>query len=500
MGSLLERRDRFCAPTRLVVLPSVTCPELPALSSSRGPESSHAEDYDLQPLSPMRDELSRSSGVWSRFDMKEVLGRGAVGAVYRALARNESCDEVALKIVDTADQELRAVARHEYDTLRQLDSPYIIGAREFFASDVEAVLVLDYFAGTTLTNAVARAQPKRRLKESVSRTLFSMLVNALEYMHRRGIVHRDVKPDNVLVDNDNSDLRLIDFHTARQVDEDQSDMSLAFGKAGTQLFAAPEVVTLDEPAMEANDMWAAGLCLYFMLSRRIPRGCGEPGFGSETADLEELAATTPVLFDESCWGHISEPCKDIVRRCASVDKKMRPTALEALQSDWLTGSDGFGPDGRGARLRETSPLSPNACDSSGYSAWAQDSWSSTPSTSAGAGTCSTRGSLSRTWSPDSPSPLYRVGLMQSHRLAGGDGHTTSVARARVVTADALMVLGPGASALTASESRTESPASSWSVMGAGARRITPGTAGPPRELPQAPLFTCTSHEDLKGQL
>lgn len=470
----MERRDRFCAPTQLLLLPGSNTVETLPLPTEGIARCLDVED-EIVPTSA-RDEPLRNSGAWSRFDIKEVLGRGAVGAVYRAVVRNDVSEEVALKVVDVADQELRAVAQHEHDMLRSLDCPYIIRAVEFFASDVEAVIVLEYFAGMTLTNTVARSQPQRRLKEIVSRDLFSMLAQALEYLHTRRIVHRDVKPDNVLVDLESVTLRLIDFHTARQVDEVQQDMSLAFGKAGTTLFAAPEVVTLDEPAMEANDMWAAGLCLYFMLSRRIPRGCGEPGFGSEASEMTELAAAQPVLFEESCWGKISEPCKDIVRRCASVDKGLRPTAFEVLASAWLTGEGAEREGGEGAQLREMSPLSPTGFEAVTCSVWAQDSWSSTPSTSAGTVMRSARGSLSRTWSPVSAPPM----------VAAGAAHEVAVPRA--TTADSRLLMGRGGAA-----ARRPLPAAGLAAM--GAPRAVAASEGYQRELAHAALRTERLRED-----
>lgn len=264
--------------------------------------------------------------AWARYDIMETLGRGAVGVVYRAV-RKEDGAQVALKVVHVAEEELSAVARHEFELLRKVQSRYIIRALEFFAIPTQAVLVLEFFQGTTLTTAVSRA-PKRRLQESTAHSLFGSLVRALEHLHGMNLVHRDVKPDNVLVAPERSDLRLIDFHTVREVSAglDAAD-SVTFSGAATPLYAAPEVVAWGEPAGTANDVWAAGLCLYYMLSRRLPRGCGS----AELTSWEQGSG----LLEEACWKGVSGPCQEVLLQCLTVDPRARPECSEVLASEWM---------------------------------------------------------------------------------------------------------------------------------------------------------------------
>lgn len=312
---------------------------------------------------------SSCSDAWAQYQLCEVLGRGAVGVVHRA-KRNEDGSLVALKVVHIIDDAMASVARHEFEVLQQLDSPHIVRALDFFADALQSVVVLEWFESANLTSTVLRA-PKRRLPEDISWKLARSLLEALDYMHTKGFVHRDVKPDNILV-SQQTELRLIDFHTARFVRSDDSreggggpDLSLA----GTPLYTAPEVLNLGEPALENTDIWAAGLCLYFMLSRRLPRGCGEAqdsatpeekkaGSFDDAASSGAAAPFEASLFRESCWGAVSEQCKATVRKCLAAEQWWtRPSASALLADEWLQGEMPLSSSSRFIS-EELPPLSP----------------------------------------------------------------------------------------------------------------------------------------------
>merc|ERR1719223_866869 len=124
---------------------------------------------------------------------------------------------------------------------------------------------MELFDGAPLDEAVRRS-PSKCFSEAHARILFVQLLQAIDHLHQRAILHRDVKAQNVLVANSIGvpDLRLVDFNIACRI----ADGSLT--ATGTRDYAAPEMFA-GGSASEASDIWAAGLCLQFMLAGRLPR-------------------------------------------------------------------------------------------------------------------------------------------------------------------------------------------------------------------------------------
>ena len=92
------------------------------------------------------------------------------------------------------------IVKREYETLSSLNHPYIIKAIDYFSDFNQAIIVLEYFAGETLTKAVRTSCVKTGgLTEERARRVFQMLLSAVEYLHARHIIHRDIKGDNVLL-------------------------------------------------------------------------------------------------------------------------------------------------------------------------------------------------------------------------------------------------------------------------------------------------------------
>lgn len=199
----------------------------------------------------------------SNYEVIKVIGQGSMSTVHKA-RRREDDEIVAIKQVRTDDEELLNVTQREFDLLRELQHPRIIRAYECFQTKGGIVLVMEYFDGENLAQAVSDA-PCRRFHEETAWPLYWKLLEAVAFLHQCGIVHRDVKPDNVLVSNGLDDLRLADFNTANRT-SDSGDMTMT----GTWVYAAPEVIHGQSPGV-SNDVWAVGLCFYFMLSGKLPQ-------------------------------------------------------------------------------------------------------------------------------------------------------------------------------------------------------------------------------------
>ncbi|MEV1206058.1 serine/threonine-protein kinase, partial [Microbispora rosea] len=179
------------------------------------------------------------------YALLERLGRGGMGEVYLAVGRR--ADRVAVKMLrdpieNDADARLRL--EREVRALRRVESPYVAQVLDADLSGDRPYLVMEYIEGENLLDAVRRRGP---LPESRLITLAQGLAAALAIIHAGGIVHRDVKPANILLGEDGP--VLIDFGIAQVLDATRVTITGTF--LGTPGYCAPEVFadeTVGEPA------------------------------------------------------------------------------------------------------------------------------------------------------------------------------------------------------------------------------------------------------------
>jgi serine/threonine-protein kinase len=200
------------------------------------------------------------------------LGRGGMGVVHLAV-RAADGTLVALKTITPTVAGTRAHVERflrEADTLRRLAHPNIVAFREIGESSGQLYFAMDYVRGTDAARLLKKEGGPLAVGRAVG--LVCQLLEALAHAHAQGFVHRDVKPANVLVAEENGRevLRLADFGLARIYQASPlSGLTMRGEVGGTVAFMAPEQVTHFREAKPAADQYAAGATLYTLLTDRL---------------------------------------------------------------------------------------------------------------------------------------------------------------------------------------------------------------------------------------
>src|SRR6266581_3565099 len=232
----------------------------------------------------------------------KALGSGGFGDV--VLARHDPTSTlVALKYlrrVLLADAEFAGLFRAEAAVLASLDDPNVVRLYEYVESPAGAAIVMELIGGVTLREILA-FQGKTTAEAALAVLQGSLL--GLAAAHRRGVVHRDYKPENVLVNGDGIS-KLTDFGIAARA----GDQAVP---AGTLHYAAPEQMA-GAPASPASDVYAATATFYECLT-------GRPPFHGEADDLIRQHRSAPVPLEP-----VPEPLRPLVAAGMAKDPRSRP--------------------------------------------------------------------------------------------------------------------------------------------------------------------------------
>jgi eukaryotic-like serine/threonine-protein kinase len=221
--------------------------------------------------------IARGARLKDRYRLERHLGRGGMAAVW--LATDEVLERpVAIKVLsDTiaSDPEFLARFRREARVAAGLSHPNLIGIYDYAEGDERPYLVMEYVPGENLAQRVAEKA------EVDCARLAGELLGALAHIHRAGIIHRDIKPQNVLIAPDGS-AKLIDFGIA--LPRDATSLTRTGHLLGTARYIAPEVMR-GEPATERSDLYSCGVVLRHCL--------GDHPSGQLRALVERLSSEDP---------------------------------------------------------------------------------------------------------------------------------------------------------------------------------------------------------------
>jgi len=204
--------------------------------------------------------------------------------------------------------------------LHKLDHPNIVNYHETYDDSKQLYLVMEFVEGRELLE-IFTEDSRGKLGEKEVAGYMEQLLKALNHCHANGVVHRDVKPANIMITNSGS-LRLLDFGLSK-IQESKSLKT----RAGTPLFMAPEVLA-GKYGAEA-DIWSVGVMLYVLVSGHYPFEA------TRAAELWPLIKEGRWSFNQSAFDKVSPMCKDLIEKLLVVDVKKRLTGQRALEHPWF---------------------------------------------------------------------------------------------------------------------------------------------------------------------
>jgi serine/threonine-protein kinase len=294
-----------------------------------------------------------------KYELLERIASGGMGVLYAG--RNPSLDQrVAIKVLrsDFAGPDAGERFIREARAVSQLKHPNIVRVFDFGEDQDQLYFVMEYVSGETLKAAIDR-RAGLTLPQRVQ--IFGQICDAMAYAHRAGWIHRDLKPGNIMLDDDDGLVKVLDFGLARQVNVEASQMlTRVTGIMGTPNYMSPEQATGSSTIDHRTDIFAATVILYELLTY-------EPAFNART---EEEALRTVLHGDPIPPSRINPELPPeidaVVARGLAKSVDARFQSIDALRAAVVSAFDSHGmlavgaqtiPRSESRRLSDVRPIS-----------------------------------------------------------------------------------------------------------------------------------------------
>jgi eukaryotic-like serine/threonine-protein kinase len=248
----------------------------------------------------------------AHYELDTEIGRGGMGVVYRAKDRRLK-RVVAIKVLPPElafRSEIKTRFLREAETAAQLNHPNIV---DIYAVDEAEGIVYFVMAYITGDNLAKRLHQQGSMSVDETRRVLRDVADALAYAHERGVIHRDIKPDNILIDAQSGRPMVTDFGIARAVTEGDSRLTATGIAIGTPTYMSPEQAAGERQIDGRSDLYSLGVVGYQMLT-------GEPPF---------TANSTPAILVK----HISEQPTPLEQRRSDVPPDLARIVMTLLEKE-----------------------------------------------------------------------------------------------------------------------------------------------------------------------
>lgn len=252
----------------------------------------------------------------------KCIGKGAFGKVNLAIQKVTQ-NLVAIKSINKQylldDSSKRKVMQEVY-ILKKIRQENVVHFYETFETEKYILLVMELCGGGDLLNYVRK---RRKLKEDLAKVFFKQIIQALNYIHKKNIVHRDIKLDNILLDH-SGNVKIGDFGVSKLVRPGDKMTE----QCGTPAYIAPEILLDRGYTGYGVDIWSAGVVLYSMLYGTVPFK------GNSMDELHNLIIRGKVTYKDDI--SISKEAIDLLKGLLEVSTTDRLTTDQILRHPWLS--------------------------------------------------------------------------------------------------------------------------------------------------------------------
>mgnify|MGYP002860708293 CR=1 FL=1 len=261
------------------------------------------------------------------YEIKEIIGEGRNSSVNMGI-KKDTGECVTIKTIkkneDTKKEE--ELVHYEIEILKFCQHKNIVQLIDYFETLEEIIIVLKYIKGNTLGNFLK--EKNFNLNEMEVANIIYQIAKGLEYLQKFGIVHRDIKPDNIMISKKEKDsniiIKIMDFGFSRIVSKEEKLME----GFGTLYYAAPELIQ-NLPYNLEIDIWSLGVIIYYIFT-----GC-YPFTGKTEDEIEENILEENVEFKDGEWETISDKVKDLIQKCLEKNPEERINIKQFIDHPWF---------------------------------------------------------------------------------------------------------------------------------------------------------------------
>lgn len=275
----------------------------------------------------IEDDNDNDISIESNYIVENKLGEGSFGSIYLAICRltgEKRRLQIYHKKQSIDPNRIKHLIKHEIKLLKSLNHPSLLKVYDLNETSTQLILISDYSEGKELFEIIYK---NKVINEEMASLIMYQLLNAVAYFHSNGIILRDLRTENIVLENDtlspNGRIKILDVGIAMITDKGRFGNKMA----SASFYIAPEAI--DRKYNQSCDLWSCGVILYSMLSGRLPFNANNNKELFEKIKLGQYD-TIKAPFDK-----VSQEAIDLIRSLIRLKPNERLSAFDALNHVWF---------------------------------------------------------------------------------------------------------------------------------------------------------------------